>query len=253
VNTIISGNTPTDCGANTSKDNGGNLDSDGTCKLTKPTSISKGIANLGPLQNNGGPTQTEALLLGSQAINLGLGATCLTLVGPDGVTHDTDQRGVARGNSAGRPACDSGAWDSGGLFTLLGTVLLSTFHERVGFVGTSRAGRQIAYINVTGPLSFKVVQPNITLCSGPCVGKPATPAPGTALFLLSGPLASGRGAAFAVGDVGQVLVTVQQVGTQVVVLRTEIRVLAPDGITVLQDEAQSAPFAFGTNVVAFTG
>jgi len=47
---------------------------------------------LGPLQDNGGPTQTMALLAGSPAI--GGGANCPAL----------DQRGVARSNG-----CDIGA------------------------------------------------------------------------------------------------------------------------------------------------
>ena len=63
-------------------------------------------AVLGPLANNGGPTQTRALLAGSPAINAGNpaapgsgGGACLA----------TDQRGVAR---PGGPRCDMGAFES---------------------------------------------------------------------------------------------------------------------------------------------
>jgi hypothetical protein len=42
---------------------------------------------LGPLQNNGGPTQTEALLPGSPAIGAG---------DPNAVSLRTDQRGFPR-------------------------------------------------------------------------------------------------------------------------------------------------------------
>lgn len=55
---------------------------------------------LGPLQDNGGPTQTMALLLGSPAIDAGDDATCET----------TDQRGVSRPKGA---HCDIGAFELG--------------------------------------------------------------------------------------------------------------------------------------------
>jgi len=65
---------------------------------------------LGPLQDNGGPTQTMALLSGSPAISAGDATTCESLVGPHGA-HDTDQRGQPR-NSASRGTCDVGAFDT---------------------------------------------------------------------------------------------------------------------------------------------
>jgi hypothetical protein len=113
TNTIVAGNTPTDCGVATSSDGGGNLDSDGTCGLSAATgSVSAGYAGLGLLASNDGPTQTLALTAGSQAIGLGLAATCESVTGPAGMA-DTDQRGFAR-NSALRGVCDSGAYDTGG-------------------------------------------------------------------------------------------------------------------------------------------
>ncbi len=60
--------------------------------------------NLGPLANNGGPTQTRALLSGSPAVDAGdPGSSCLT----------TDQRGIARfdGNYDGIVRCDIGAYE----------------------------------------------------------------------------------------------------------------------------------------------
>jgi hypothetical protein len=90
-----------DC-AGTITSNGFNLDSDNTCQLTQP-SDKPNVSNplLGPLQDNGGPTQTHALLPGSPAI--------------DAVTSGcpppaTDQRGVARPQGA---ACDIGAFEFG--------------------------------------------------------------------------------------------------------------------------------------------
>jgi hypothetical protein len=55
---------------------------------------------LGPLANNGGPTQTHDLLPGSAAIDAVLPA------GPSGVS--TDQRGVLRPQG---PSCDIGAFE----------------------------------------------------------------------------------------------------------------------------------------------
>jgi hypothetical protein len=113
ANTIIAGNSPTDCGAPTGTDQGGNLDSDGTCGLSAASgSVSAGDADLLPPAINGGPTKTQALAAGSQAIGLGVAATCEQLAGPAGVP-DTDQRGNPR-NSATRGSCDSGAYDTGG-------------------------------------------------------------------------------------------------------------------------------------------
>ncbi len=113
ANSIVSGNAPTDCGTPTGTDAGGNLDSDGTCGVSAAAgSISAGNAELAPPAFNGGPTKTQALQTGSQAIGLGVPGTCEQLAGPDG-TLDTDQRGSAR-NSAARNGCDSGAYDTGG-------------------------------------------------------------------------------------------------------------------------------------------
>jgi CSLREA domain-containing protein len=75
--------------------NGFNLDSDGSCD----GATTSGFINLGPLQDNGGPTQTMALLSGSVAIDGGDDAACAP----------TDQRGIARpqGNH-----CDVGAFEA---------------------------------------------------------------------------------------------------------------------------------------------
>ncbi|WP_345309022.1 choice-of-anchor Q domain-containing protein [Candidatus Villigracilis saccharophilus] len=56
---------------------------------------------LGPLANNGGPTQTMALLSGSPAINAGDDADC----------EATDQRGVTRPQGS---HCDIGAYEANG-------------------------------------------------------------------------------------------------------------------------------------------
>ena len=113
ANSIITGNSPSDCGTPTGTDAGGNQDSDGTCGVSAAAgSISAGNAELAPPAFNAGPTKTQALQTGSQAIGLGVPGICEQLTGPDG-TLDTDQRGSAR-NSAARNGCDSGAFDTGG-------------------------------------------------------------------------------------------------------------------------------------------
>jgi hypothetical protein len=65
---------------------------------------------LGPLQQNGGPTQTHALLPGSPAIDAG-DAVCTDA---DGTPLTTDQRGKPRpvdGNGDGIATCDIGAFE----------------------------------------------------------------------------------------------------------------------------------------------
>ncbi|MDP9121980.1 MAG: right-handed parallel beta-helix repeat-containing protein, partial [Acidobacteriota bacterium] len=76
-----------------------NIDGDGSCRLTGPGD-QPGVANplLAPLANNGGPTDTVALLGGSPAVNAGNNATC----------PPADQRGTARPQGA---SCDIGAYE----------------------------------------------------------------------------------------------------------------------------------------------
>lgn len=102
-NTIVADNSSgNDCaGLITSQDY--NLDSDNTCNLMMPHDLPAGAANLGPLANNGGPTQTHSLLTGSDALNAGDNATCAAFP-----INKVDQRGFTR------PAfvtCDIGAYE----------------------------------------------------------------------------------------------------------------------------------------------
>jgi hypothetical protein len=88
---------------------GGNIESPGdTCGLTDPSDLVNVTAvelALGPLQDNGGPTETHALLPGSVAIDRIPEAMCVDAAG-DPLT--TDQRGVARPQGA---MCDVGAFE----------------------------------------------------------------------------------------------------------------------------------------------
>ncbi|MCB0060529.1 MAG: FG-GAP repeat protein, partial [Caldilineaceae bacterium] len=79
---------------------GHNLATDDSCGLDQPTDIVSGTANLGPLEDNGGPTWTYALLPGSDALDAG---EC------SGGTITVDQRGVSRPQGA---ACDIGAFEA---------------------------------------------------------------------------------------------------------------------------------------------
>jgi hypothetical protein len=88
----------TSCGSAT---NGSNFDQVGSpAALVDP--------HLGPLADNGGPTRTFALLLGSPAIGTGDPAACLAAP-----VANVDQRGSSR-KTEGRSACDVGAYDTGG-------------------------------------------------------------------------------------------------------------------------------------------
>ena len=84
---------------------GHNLDGDGTCNLTAAGDISAVDPLLGPLADNGGPTETHELLPGSPAIDAIAVADCVDL---DGEPVVTDQRGVARPQGV---ACDIGAFE----------------------------------------------------------------------------------------------------------------------------------------------
>jgi CSLREA domain-containing protein len=86
------------------KSDGYNLDSDGSCGLAGPGDLSNMDPLLGPLQDNGGPTHTHALLTGSPAIDAGDNVGC----------PSTDQRGIARpkdGDSDCNAVCDIGAYE----------------------------------------------------------------------------------------------------------------------------------------------
>jgi hypothetical protein len=66
----------------------------------------------GPLQNNGGPTLTTALLPGSPAIDAGRPTNLAGCADPFGATLHTDQRGAPRpANGAGKTQCDIGAFE----------------------------------------------------------------------------------------------------------------------------------------------
>ncbi len=68
--------------------------------------LTNAAAHLGPLQNNGGPTATQALLPGSAAIDAANPAGCHD---DTGAPVAIDQRGAAR--PINNPGCDIGAFE----------------------------------------------------------------------------------------------------------------------------------------------
>ena len=86
-----------------------------------PTDIVPGVPLaqiLGPLQNNGGPTQTHALVDGSPALDAGDPGGCRD---SQGALLSTDQRGFARhvdSNNDGSARCDIGAFEAKELFVV---------------------------------------------------------------------------------------------------------------------------------------
>jgi Domain of unknown function DUF11 len=101
TNTVIAGNKAGEAGANcgpltiTSKND---LSSDASCMFTDAASKKATDPKLGPLADNGGETDTLALLAGSPAIDAGTAEGCPA----------TDQRGVSRPLGS---ACDIGAYE----------------------------------------------------------------------------------------------------------------------------------------------
>lgn len=100
--TIVAGNSIDDCERTQFdgiiRSQGGNLSGDRSCPFTE-RSDRRGVAPLlGPLRDNGGPTDTRALLAGSPALDGGVQAGCLA----------ADQRGVARPQGL---RCDIGAFE----------------------------------------------------------------------------------------------------------------------------------------------
>ena len=89
---------------------GGNIEGATTCALTGGGDRQNTNPLLGPLADNGGPTQTRALLVGSPAINGALASTCPA----------ADQRGVSRPQLG---ACDIGAFELSATFPV-GTATL---------------------------------------------------------------------------------------------------------------------------------
>ena len=109
-NSIVANNSGQNC-SNPVTSDGYNLSSDGTCNFNAVGDLNNHAPLLGPLQNNGGPTDTMALLLGSPAIDAGNPAGCKDA---QGNLLLTDQRGMPRPDKEDANGCDMGAYESQG-------------------------------------------------------------------------------------------------------------------------------------------
>jgi hypothetical protein len=130
-------------------DGGYNLADDGSCGFGSPTSqnnVADADLNLDPngLQNNGGPTQTIALLAGSVAIDQIPVVDCTGQSDPP-VQLTTDQRGVLRPQG---PACDIGAYEYDTARSLK-TAALAAIQALSGGDRHDRQELQIAASNLT--------------------------------------------------------------------------------------------------------
>jgi hypothetical protein len=107
ANTILADNDNSNCditGAGLITTTGANIDSGSSCGFTAGPNMPNTDPLLGPLVDNGGYTETMALLPGSPALEAGGGLIC-SMIPVDGV----DQRGVTRPIGMD---CDIGAYES---------------------------------------------------------------------------------------------------------------------------------------------
>jgi predicted outer membrane repeat protein len=125
-------------------DGGHNISSDDTCGLDPANgSMPNTDPLLGPLQDNGGPTWTHALLPGSPAIDAGDDPQCPI----------TDQRGVPRpldGDGDGVAVCDIGSFEAA-----ISPTLVIVTGPGEGFVGESYLfTATVEPVSTTLPLTY---------------------------------------------------------------------------------------------------
>jgi predicted outer membrane repeat protein len=157
-NTIVSSGRPVNC-SGIVQSSGNNLEDRTTCGFVAAGDRQNLSPNLGPLQNNGGPTLTRMPLAGSPAIDAGNNA---------GGTA-TDQRGYGRptdGDANGTAVTDIGAVEPG--YPLVGV-------SRIFPTGGSTAGGTLAtilganlagsHVTVDGSLAATMVSTSATMAT----------------------------------------------------------------------------------------
>jgi CSLREA domain-containing protein len=132
---------------------GYNLESSNVCSLTETGDIINTDPLLGPLQNNGGPTPTHALPIGSPAIDKGDNTSCPA----------TDQRSVSRpldGDADSTAVCDIGAFEAGTLVCGIeaGTpYTISSLSLTVTTLGTDLSCVQVTRLPFNHPLATTAI------------------------------------------------------------------------------------------------
>ncbi|MGH2864805.1 MAG: right-handed parallel beta-helix repeat-containing protein, partial [Solirubrobacteraceae bacterium] len=139
---VVAGNGEQDCSSSVT-DDGYNVASDATCGFSAPTSISNSPSiDLGPLTNNGGPTETELPGAGSVLLERIPAAASAEIDGKRVALCEgtTDQRGIPRPSLAGA-SCDVGAVEllAGSTTTLSAAPASATAGEPVTLTATVAA------------------------------------------------------------------------------------------------------------------
>jgi hypothetical protein len=151
--TVLADSAPDNCGGGNITDAGYNISDDTSCGFTKTGSANNGdsvdpqLDTMG-LKDNGGPTQTISLLMGSPAINAIPIATCTDQSSPTPQRITTDQRGYGR-PAPGQTKCDIGAYEYGAVapITITGPTAGSTVSGTVMFTCTNPSGTTNLYID----------------------------------------------------------------------------------------------------------
>jgi hypothetical protein len=139
-NTILAGNLPYDCAGSAFFSGGNNLMGTQSCTVSGG-GVTVADPMLGPLQTNGGTTETHALLSGSPAIDAGNPNGCQD---DRGALLTTDQRGFPRpgdGNQDNVAAYDIGAYELfiTGSTSVVAAILPSSRSVQVGVAATAFA------------------------------------------------------------------------------------------------------------------
>jgi hypothetical protein len=146
-NTIVAGNSAPN-GASCFNDSGTlisqghNLEDNNTCNFTAPTDLPNTNPLLALLADNGGATQTHALLPGSPAIDAGSNPTCNAAP-----VNGVDQRGVARPQG---PSCDIGAYEAQWAATVLTLDYQYQMNDSSAGTGTYALLADGAYVDERG-------------------------------------------------------------------------------------------------------